>query len=259
MIHPVKMTFHLKSRTDLANEWGADVLVSIHHNAYVGKWGTHGGVETYTYPGGSQESLEIANDIHPLVVKAMGLRDRGLKLMNFHMLRESRMPAILIEGGFMDSSIDILALRDSKKLTANGEAIASGIVNYYNLKLIGGDLVEIVYKYGDTGPAVGLIQKNLNKLGYNLVLDNSFGPIMLNAVKDFQKKNGLAVDGFVGPLTQLKISNSLKEKDLVYRVIVDGKQIGAYTNPTNITNEVLKAVMNGVSKIEDTKKISSIC
>ncbi len=67
------------------------------------------------------------------------------------------------------------------------------------------------------------------------------------------KKNGLADDGIVGPLTQLKISDSLNEKALVYRVIVDGKQIGAYTNPTNITNEVLMAVKNGVSKIEIQK------
>ena len=240
----------LKSRTDLANEWGADVLVSIHHNAYLGKWGAHGGVETYTYPGGSQKSREIAGVIHPLVVKAMGLRDRGLKTMNLHMLRESKMPAILIEGGFMDSSIDILALRNNKKLTANGEAIAGGIAVYFNLKIIDGNSQAIVYKFGDTGPAIGVIQKNLNSLGYNLSVDNSFGPLMLNAVKDFQKKNGLAVDGSVGPSTQRKISELLNEKDLVYRVIVEGKQIGAYSNPTNITSEVLKAVIKGVKKIE---------
>ena len=203
-----KNDVQLKSRTDLANRWGANLVVSIHHNAYLGKWGTHGGVETYTFPGASQKSREIANVIHPLVVKAMGLRDRGLKTMNLHIVRESKMPAILIEGGFMDSTIDINALRDNKRLTASGQAVARGIANYFNLKLISNSQV-IVYRYGDIGQGIRLLQKNLTKLGFNLALDNSFGPLTLSAVKDFQYRNGLAIDGVVGPLTQQKIEDLL--------------------------------------------------
>ncbi|MBB4826336.1 N-acetylmuramoyl-L-alanine amidase [Sporosarcina luteola] len=36
----------LKTRTDKANKWGADALVSIHHNALTGKWHSGGGAET---------------------------------------------------------------------------------------------------------------------------------------------------------------------------------------------------------------------
>ena len=185
------------------------LLISIHHNAYLGAWGPHGGVETYTLPGASQKSRDIAALVHPLVVKAMGLRDRGKKTLNLHMLRESKMPAILVEGGFMDSTTDIQVLLDDNKLTKQGEAIAQGLAVYFNLKPIVVVSKAIVYKYGNIGPAIGSLQKDFNKLGYKLVVDNSFGPAVLAVVKDFQKQNGLAIDGYVGPLTQAEIEKAV--------------------------------------------------
>ena len=245
----------LTTRTDRANAWKADVLVSCHHNAHTGKWGSHGGVETYTFPSASQNSRDVATLIHSLVVKAMVLRDRGKKTMNLHMLRESKMPAILVEGGFMDSTTDIGALRSDKRLKAQGEAIGQGLAAYFNLKLKVNASTPTpptvaVYQYGDKGSAIGSLQKELNKLGYKLIVDNIFGTAVLAAVKDFQKKNGLAVDGKVGPLTQAKIAALLVGKSNVYRVIVDGKQVGAYTNSANITAEVEKAIKSGARKIE---------
>ena len=67
---------------------------------------------------------------------AMGISDRGMKRANFHVLRESAMPAFLTEGGFMDSTVDILKLRDNHYLKAQGEAIAEGLAIYFKLQLI---------------------------------------------------------------------------------------------------------------------------
>lgn len=120
----------LDERTDKANKANADVLVSIHHNANTGKWGLWTGIETFVYEHGSANSTRLAEAVHPRIVKAMGLKDRGIKKENFHMVRESTMPAILTEGGYMDSSIDIKALRNDAKLKAQGVALATGIAAY---------------------------------------------------------------------------------------------------------------------------------
>lgn len=125
----------LTERTGTAIAQGGDVLVSFHHNALNGRWGTHGGVETFvmTPLSANPASLSLARLVHPEVVKAMGLRDRGIKPMNLHMLRETNIPSILVEGGFMDSLTDIDALRDDAKLKAQGEAIARGVATFLGL------------------------------------------------------------------------------------------------------------------------------
>lgn len=48
---------------------------------------------------------------------------------------------------------------------------------------------------------VRLVQRNLNRLGYNVDVDGSYGPIMENTIKQFQKDHGLSVDGYVGAET----------------------------------------------------------
>lgn len=55
--------------------------------------------------------------------------------------------------------------------------------------------------YGEKNSNVGVIQSALNDFGYGLALDNDFGPKTKNAISDFQKKNGLAGSGTIGPKT----------------------------------------------------------
>ncbi|WP_121614808.1 N-acetylmuramoyl-L-alanine amidase [Virgibacillus halodenitrificans] len=135
----------LRTRTNNANNANADILVSYHHNANTGTWGSWTGTETYHYPGSSSGNA-LARAIHPSIVGAMGIRDRGVKSANFHMVRESRMPAILIEGGFMDSTIDIKKMRDNTVMDRTGKALADAIASYFGLnkKPSGNAYVEIV-------------------------------------------------------------------------------------------------------------------
>lgn len=125
----------LKKRTDGANAWGADYYISFHHNANTAKWGDWTGVETFVYIGNKNtKSGKLAKAIHPAVVKAYGLKDRGIKEANYHILRETKMPAVLIEGGFMDSVIDIKKLRDDKVLENAGREVARALAKFLGLK-----------------------------------------------------------------------------------------------------------------------------
>ena len=58
---------------------------------------------------------------------------------------------------------------------------------------------------GSTEAAVEQLQIALVALGYPLVVDGEFGPRTEAAVRDFQQRNGLAVDGIAGPDTQVAL------------------------------------------------------
>lgn len=128
-----KTDIPLKVRTDEANKWGADIYISFHENALAGKWGSHTGTETF-YSKGSIEGKKLAKLVHDASLKAYGLRDRGLKTNNLHITRETKMPAVLIEGSFMDSNTDIKKLRDDNVLRNAGGYVAQAVAEYGKLK-----------------------------------------------------------------------------------------------------------------------------
>lgn len=129
-----KTDIPLKTRTDKANQFKADLLISVHHNALKGVYGNHTGTETFTYLGNHPKSEKLASIVQKNLLKAYGLKDRGLKKADFHMLRESEMDSILVEGCYMDSSIDIVKLRDDRVLKNVGVQLALSVVEFASLK-----------------------------------------------------------------------------------------------------------------------------
>lgn len=127
----------LSTRTNKANGWGADIYISFHHNAHNGQWGEHTGSEVYYWDGNNEwteEAKSLANKTLEAIICAYGLRNRGIKRYDFHICRESNCPAILIEGGFMDSNIDIQVMRNKEKTAALGTEVAKAVAKLYNLK-----------------------------------------------------------------------------------------------------------------------------
>ncbi len=125
----------LAERVNKAVRLGGKAYISFHHNAYLGVWGSHGGTETFTKENPSTASLALANAVHPALVKGYGLKDRGIKHTNWHVINHHHMPAVLIEGGFMDSTTDIQVLRNKDKLRTAGALVADAIAKHYSLVL----------------------------------------------------------------------------------------------------------------------------
>lgn len=68
---------------------------------------------------------------------------------------------------------------------------------------------KVGYNYITKGDEVHLVQLLLNKVGYSLVVDSSFGSKTYSAVRNFQSKNSLTVDGIVGTKTWICFSKKI--------------------------------------------------
>lgn len=115
----------LKARVDMANELEVDLFVSIHCNTGGGT-----GVETYCFQKESVGGV-ISEMISDAVSDAAELYNRGAKTAGYYVIKNTVMPSVLVETGFIDSEYD------AKILTSNSgqEKIASAIadaINEYN-------------------------------------------------------------------------------------------------------------------------------
>ena len=120
----------LSERSLFENKNGCDYFVSINRNAYQPEAAK--GVETHVYSNGSSAE-QLANKVNLELVN-VGFVDRKVKVSNFHVLRETKNPAVLIEVGFIDNS------SDNKLFDSKFEAIAQGIARGC-LKQVGKELV----------------------------------------------------------------------------------------------------------------------
>lgn len=126
----------LKQRTDAANAFGADFYLSIHHNAGI-NGGKGGGIVAYIYPGAGKETEEWQRELYNAVVAATGLkgnRSEPLKTANLHEVRETKMPAVLLELGFMDSATDVPIILSETYAKQCAEAIVGVLVKRGGLK-----------------------------------------------------------------------------------------------------------------------------
>jgi len=116
----------LEERVWRANWWGADYFLSIHTNSSTNP--NAGGSEIYVYRSRST-AYYMAQDILGQIVTQLRMNDRGVKINpEFYVLRNTQMPAMLVELAFITNPSDAEKLRDNQRQFA--EAIYDGLVEY---------------------------------------------------------------------------------------------------------------------------------
>ena len=125
----------LVDRIKKVNDFGADIYVSIHHNGGI-YGGSGGGIMAYTYLYVNEYTKNKQKLLYNKLIEKTGLvgnRATPLATADFYECRETKMPAVLLELGFMDSSTDapIIITEDYSKKCA--QAIAEAIIELGNL------------------------------------------------------------------------------------------------------------------------------
>lgn len=138
----------LQRRPEQANNLGADIFVSLHHNAMPNS-STTTGIETYYYkssnsyppldknrpyhndPERLSGSKRLSELIHGELIDHTGAYDRGVKRAAFVVVREAHMPAVLLEYGFMSTPADLRVFTQNWYQNRLAQATVDGIERYF--------------------------------------------------------------------------------------------------------------------------------
>ena len=208
----------IEQDTRLANESGVDALIEIHQNSNPGVPAT--GSEAFISVRELPKARQLASSIL-LNLESLGFTNRGVKTLqnqngqdNFAILRNTQMPALLLETAFINNYAD-MANFDAEKIA---QAIASAVQdvfpvssneNSHNPKCSGLPAYPgTLFKIGSQNDYVRQIQHCLNCVGTytHIKEDGIFGTQTHAATIAFQKAFSLNSDGIVGPLTWAKLS-----------------------------------------------------
>jgi len=119
----------LHPRVSFANNTDADIFVSIHANASRGKRRDINGLETFYFKGWRGRSL--AKKIQKQILRVSpGSPDRGVKPGKFYVIKNTSMPAVLVEIGFLTGRLDARRLEKTAHRKRLAYAIAKGILEY---------------------------------------------------------------------------------------------------------------------------------
>lgn len=118
----------LADRVKLANSVNADIFISVHGNSATP---TATGSETYYT---RTDSIELAKVMHKYLVEATGLPDRKVRQKSLHVTRETKMPAVLLEVGYLSNKNDEPLMYDEAFQERVAEGIVAGIKEYLGLQ-----------------------------------------------------------------------------------------------------------------------------
>lgn len=128
----------LDQRTNEANAWGANIFVSIHCNAAASA--SANGFEVWHSILPTSKGRDLAALIADELDRATPLSNRGTRSKAnaagrdaFHVIRETRMPAVIVECGFLTNDGDADYLRDSDGQAKIADAITRGVLRFFGI------------------------------------------------------------------------------------------------------------------------------
>lgn len=171
-----KSNVTLENRAKKANDFGADVYISVHHNAGI-NGGTGGGISAYVYTKVDDYTRKVQKLLYDKLIAKTGLkgnRASPLSSANFAELRLTRMPAVLLECGFMDSKTDVPIILSEDFAEKCAVAITEAVAELGNLKLKETPKRETLYlvqtgAYKDKKNAEEQVVK-LKKAGFDAII-----------------------------------------------------------------------------------------
>ena len=114
----------LRWRAELANDWGADLFLSLHANSF-GDPAAHG-TEVWYFPG-SRRGIRLARRIQHAIVRRLHTADRGVKPAAFTVLTATDCPAVLVETAFLSNAADRALLTSPPRQADFATAIAAAV------------------------------------------------------------------------------------------------------------------------------------
>lgn len=123
----------LTERTRMANNWGADIFVSIHQNSATNS--SAEGIETY-YHSSRQDSKELAVEIQNDLIQSTNVTNRGVKTANYSVIQTASMPSNLVECGFISNHTEAKNLSSSSYQDKVADGIVNGIMDYLATNVI---------------------------------------------------------------------------------------------------------------------------
>lgn len=123
----------LMDRAKLPQLDNHDLFVSVHFNSAPSPQAE--GIEVFYYrdenhPARTQASKALAESVLKYVIKETGAKSRGVKHGNYCVIRETDVPAILVEGGFLTHPEELEKIKDPKYLKKLAWGITQGLDQY---------------------------------------------------------------------------------------------------------------------------------
>lgn len=117
----------LQKRVDIAKAVQADMFISIHANSNPDR--KIAGAMTFFSQGASKTP---AQEIQTALVKATGAKDRGVHAATFQVLRNTSMPSVLVETGFLTNAEEAALLRNDAYRAKIVQGVFNGVVQYFD-------------------------------------------------------------------------------------------------------------------------------